>query len=572
MKLLIVPSEIKRLSIELVMQIVLRKMNSVPGSRLHEGKEIGSVEVTMTIAPYIELAQTRLRHALVVLSGILIAALAAIVFVLRKKLLAPIAQLTHAAHRIADENLTMPISMTGEDELGRVAGAMESMRQRLLETFGKLNDLAFFDQLTGLPNRGYLMERLKQVLAMNSRNGNFGAVLFIDLDNFKILNDTKGHDMGDSLLKHTADRLKKCVRGDDTVARLGGDEFVVVLSDLGRHVEKAASATELVAEKILWELSQPCLIGDFVHRCTASIGATVFDAQQMVIDDVLKQADLAMYRAKDSGRDSICFFDPALETAVRVKAEIEGDLRQAVHENQFELHYQALLLGDGRVTGAEALIRWQHPGGEMMSPAEFIPLAEESDLIVPLGRWVLETACAQLAAWADRPEMAPLTISVNVSPKQFRQADFVDRVLAALSASGANPHCLKLELTESLFVDDLADIAWKMSALKAKGIGFSLDDFGTGYSSLTYLKRLPFDQLKIDRTFVRDLLTDPDDAAIARTVVALAKSLGLAVIAEGVETKEQRDFLAALNCYAYQGYFFSRPLTIEQFEDYLARI
>jgi EAL domain-containing protein (putative c-di-GMP-specific phosphodiesterase class I) len=284
------------------------------------------------------------------------------------------------------------------------------------------------------------------------------------------------------------------------------------------------------------------------------------------VDNLLKQADLAMYRAKASGRNVVSFFDPAMEASVRVRAELEEDLRRAISGNQFLLHYQPQVVGEGRITGAEALLRWQHPHRGAVFPAHFIPLAEETNLILPLGRWVLETACAQLAAWSAHPELSELTIAVNVSANQFRQRDFVNQVLEIVEKSGANPRRLKLELTESLLVHNVDDVIEKMYALKVKGIGFSLDDFGTGYSSLSYLKRLPLDQLKIDQSFVRDILIDPNDAAIAKTIVALAQSLGLAVIAEGVETKEQRDFLAQAGCHAYQGYFYGRPVPIDQLE------
>jgi predicted signal transduction protein with EAL and GGDEF domain len=366
--------------------------------------------------------------------------------------------------------------------------------------------------------------------------------------------------VGDALLIQVGQRLKACVREVDTVARLGGDEFVVILSSLSASEAEAASATEAVADKILIAFKQIYQIGNLVHHSTASIGVTLFRGTSISLDDLLKQADLTMYRAKAGGRNTVRFFDPAMELAVKEHAALEDDLRLALGEQQFELHYQALVTGEQRVTGAEALIRWRHPRRGMVSPAEFIPLAEETGLILPLGHWVLETACTQLASWAGEPRLSHLTVAVNVSAHQFRQDDFVEEVLAVLKITGANPQRLKLELTESMLVHNVEEIIEKMFALKAKGIGFSLDDFGTGYSSLSYLKRLPLDQLKIDQSFVRDVLIDPNDAAIARTIVALAQSLGLGVIAEGVETLAQRDFLANVGCHSYQGYLFSRPL------------
>ncbi|MFA7270761.1 MAG: EAL domain-containing protein [Sterolibacterium sp.] len=435
----------------------------------------------------------------------------------------------------------------------------------------KINALAFFDQLTGLPNRTLLLDRLKQVMTASTRSGSYAALLFIDLDHFKTLNDTLGHEMGDLLLKEVSKSLRTCVREYDTVARLGGDEFVVVLAGLSPNENDAATHTEAAAAKILVALNQIYRLGEVAHQNSASIGATLFKGQTSTIDDLMKQADLAMYRSKSAGRNAVRFFDPAMESAVMERAALEKDLRLALSEKQFLLYYQAQVAGE-QLTGAEVLVRWQHPRRGMVSPAEFIPLAEETGLISPLGHWVLETACAQLAAWATQPRMAHLTVAVNVSANQFNQPDFVEQVLTILNNTSANPYRLKLELTESLLVANVQDVIEKMFALKAKGVGFSLDDFGTGYSSLSYLKQLPLDQLKIDQSFVRDVLTDPNDAAIARTIVALAQSLGFGVIAEGVETSAQRDFLADSGCHAYQGYYFSRPLPLEGFEQFVQRV
>lgn len=430
----------------------------------------------------------------------------------------------------------------------------------------KINELAYYDQLTGLPNRILLLDRLRLCMAASSRNGTYGALLFIDLDQFKVINDTLGHEIGDLLLKQVADRLSECVRAEDTVARFGGDEFMVMLAGLSLNEEEAADSTEAVAEKILAALNQTYRLGHVEHHSTSSIGVTIFKDHRVPVEELMKQADLAMYRAKDAGRNAICFFDPAMETAVVERAALEEDLRRAIEDKQFVLHYQAQVAGAGRVTGAEVLVRWQHPQRGMVSPAEFIPMAEETGLILSLGHWVLQTACEQLAAWSGRADLAHLSIAVNVSARQFHQPEFVDQVLAVIKRTGANPQRLKLELTESLLVANVDEMIEKMFMLKARGVGFSLDDFGTGFSSLTYLKRLPLDQLKIDQSFVRDVLIDPNDAAIAKTIVALAQSLGIGVMAEGVETQAQRDFLFGAGCHAYQGYFFSRPLPLEDFE------
>ena len=426
--------------------------------------------------------------------------------------------------------------------------------------------LAFYDPLTQLPNRRLLLNRLQQALVVSARTKRLGALLFIDLDNFKMLNDTLGHDVGDRLLQQVAGRLAACVRACDTVARLGGDEFVIMLEDLSETPLEAAAQTETVGHKILEALNQPYSLAAQPYHCTASVGATLFSEQQNSVDDLMKRADLAMYESKAAGRNTLRFFDPQMQADVTARATLEADLRRGLQAQEFRLYYQCQVDETGRVTGAEALVRWQHPQHGLMSPAGFIGLAEETGLILPLGLWVLETACQQLLAWAVQPATTHLSLAVNVSAVQFRQPDFVAQVLAVVQRSGVNPKKLKLELTESLLLENVEDIIAKMIALKAWGIGFALDDFGTGYSSLSYLKRLPLDQLKIDQTFVRDLLTDPNDAVIAHTIVALGQSLGLSVIAEGVETQAQQDCLATQGCSAYQGYLFGRPLPLEAFE------
>jgi len=433
----------------------------------------------------------------------------------------------------------------------------------------QIRQLAFFDPLTHLPNRRLLMDRLQRALAVSERSLRSGAVLFIDLDHFKTLNDTLGHEKGDLLLQQVAARLAASVREGDTVARLGGDEFVVMLEALDAGREVAAEEARTVGEKIMTLLNQPYRLNDYDFHSTSSIGVVLFSGQSVSMEDLLKQADLAMYQAKSAGRNSMRFFDPLMQAVVNARAALEADLREGILLGQFVLFYQPQVDGLGQVTGAEALLRWPHPVRGMVSPVEFIPLAEETGQILALGNWVLETACAQLLAWAQQPAVEHLTLAVNVSSRQFREPDFASYLLRLLDATGANPKRLKLELTESMLADNLQDIAAKMTMLRARGISFSLDDFGTGYSSLSYLKRLPLDQLKIDQTFVRDVLVDPNDAAIAKTVVALAQSLGLAVIAEGVETEAQRDFLAQHGCHNYQGYLFSRPVPLDEFEQFL---
>jgi diguanylate cyclase (GGDEF)-like protein/PAS domain S-box-containing protein len=430
----------------------------------------------------------------------------------------------------------------------------------------QIHNLAFTDPLTGLSNRRLLMDRLQQALVASVHQQRQGALLLVDLDGFKSLNETLGHDKGDALLQQVAAHLLTCVREGDTVARLGGDEFVILLEHMARSAREVAAQAEAVGEKILLTLNQTYRFDGSTHHSTASIGVTLFGAGSESAVEPLKHAELAMYQAKAAGRNTLRFYDPQMQAAVSARVALEAALREALLKEEFKLHYQAQVSSANQVVGVEALLRWQDPRRGMVSPAEFIPPAEESGLILPMGRWVMEVACAQLVRWATRKETDHLTIAVNVSARQFHQPDFVDQVLATLARSGARADRLKLELTESLLVLDIEGVIAKMNALKGIGVGFSLDDFGTGYSSLSYLKRLPLDQLKIDQSFVRGILLDPDDAAIAKMIIALADSLGLSVTAEGVETEAQRQFLADLGCHNYQGYLFGRPQPIDEFE------
>ena len=430
----------------------------------------------------------------------------------------------------------------------------------------RINDLAFYDPLTHLPNRRLLMDRLQQALASSSRTGSAGALLLIDLDNFKTLNDTLGHQAGDLLLQQVALRLAACVREDDTVARLGGDEFVVMLENLGEHALEAAAHAEVVGEKIHAALGQPCQLATNDYRSSCSIGAVLFSSNAQTTDDLLKQADIAMYQAKKAGRNTLRFFDPQMQASITARVALEAELRKAIEMQQFELHYQIQVDSSYRPLGAEALIRWVHPERGMISPAQFIPLAEETGLIQPIGLWVIETACAQLKSWQQDTLTRELVLAVNVSARQFHQSDFVGQVHDAVQRHAINPMRLKLELTEGMLLDDVEETIATMNVLSEIGIQFSMDDFGTGYSSLQYLKRLPLDQLKIDQSFVRDIVTDSSDKAIVRTIIVMAQSLGISVIAEGVETEENRQFLMDNGCIHYQGYLFGRPMPIEQFE------
>ncbi|MEA3641413.1 MAG: EAL domain-containing protein [Lamprobacter sp.] len=423
----------------------------------------------------------------------------------------------------------------------------------------QIQQLAFFDVLTHLPNRRLLIDRLGHALASIQRTGSIGALLFIDLDHFKDLNDSLGHDMGDQLLKQVAARLVGSVRARDTVARLGGDEFVIVMEDLSDDVEQAAQQTRTVAEKVLAAIAKPYPLGGGQHHVTPSIGATLIDAKDLCVDDLLKRADLAMYQAKDAGRNRFRFFDPQTQIALEQRTELEAHLREGLRNQQFVLHYQAQVDGDGSLIGAEALLRWAHPEHGMLGPDVFIHLAEETGLILPLGEWVLQAACLQLVAWAEDRGSRQRSLAINISARQFRDPNFVEMVRTAVLRYGIEPSLLELELTESLLLEDLDETITKMAALRALGLRFALDDFGTGYSSLAYLKRLPLDTLKIDRSFVDDVTRDANAAAIVRAILALAPKLGLSVIAEGVETEAQRQFLARNGCCAFQGYLFGKP-------------
>jgi diguanylate cyclase (GGDEF)-like protein/PAS domain S-box-containing protein len=462
-------------------------------------------------------------------------------------------------------NITCAPSQDGSGKIvGGIAIVQDVSERKVAED--QIKNLAFYDPLTNLPNRRLLLDRLHYALASSARSGREGALLFIDLDNFKALNDTRGHDMGDMLLRQVAQRLTSCVHEDDFVARLGGDEFVVILEDLGEHDLEAAAQTDTVGEKILATLGQPYQLASHEYRCTPSIGATLFKGHQLPKEELLKQADIAMYQAKKAGRNTVRFFDQLMQDAVTARVVLEGELRKVLEKQQFHLYYQIQVDRSHRPFGAEALIRWIHPERGLVSPDQFIKVVEETDLILPIGQWVMETACAQLKAWQQDALTRNLTLAVNVSAPQLHQADFVAQVQAAVQRHAIDPALLKLELTESMLLKNIEDTIKTMNALKEIGVQFSLDDFGTGYSSLQYLKRLPLDQIKIDRSFVRDIASDSSDKAIVGTIIAMAHNLYLDVIAEGVETEEQRQYLLGNGCTHFQGYLFGEPVPIEQFE------
>ncbi|KKO45352.1 diguanylate cyclase [Arsukibacterium ikkense] len=443
---------------------------------------------------------------------------------------------------------------------GNISGSF--LRQRAEQ---QITQLAFFDQLTQLPNRRLILDRLQQALANSKRNNCFGAVLFIDLDNFKHFNDSHGFEQGDELLKHVGSAIQNVLREGDTVGRFAADEFVLILEQLASSSLEAVDAVKVVAKKLMQAVTQQYQRQHIRYHNSVSIGVSIFTGYQQSPDMLITQADMAMYQAKAAGRNCIYFFDPTMQQKASQRTELDNELRQAINEQQFELFYQLQVGRAGQALGAEALIRWRHPTRGLVGPDNFIGFAEESGLIVAIGNWVLLSACKQLRRWQQQGLTADLSVAVNISASQFRQPDFVNTVQQILQQTGANPAKLKLELTESLLITDINDVVDKIQQLAATGIGFALDDFGTGYSSLAYLKRLPLTQLKIDRSFVRDILTDSNDEAIARMIVALGNTLGLEVLAEGIETPSQFVALQQLGCYQYQGYLFGKPLPVAEF-------
>ncbi len=432
----------------------------------------------------------------------------------------------------------------------------------------EIRNLSLYDMLTCLPNRRHLLERLRATSNARAERRK-SALLSINLDHFRAVNESFGSAMADELLRETAQRIVSCVRDSDTVARSSGDEFSVILARLDIASEEAASKARSTAQRILTALEAPYVLAGHDCRCTASIGITIFENSGLSAEDILQQSDIAVDHAREAGRDTIRFFSPALQEAVNERNAIETDLRAAIEGDQFLLYYQPQMQG-GELIGAEALVRWMHPTRGLLLPGEFIPLAEETGLIVPLGVRVLEAACRQTAAWTELQEFVDIGISVNISARQFRQPDFVGSVLETLKRTGANPRNIEIELTESALVSDVEEVVERMSELKRHGIRFSVDDFGIGYSSLSYLQRLPLDKLKIDISFVQRLLTDTNSSAIAQAIISLARALNLDVIAEGVESEEQRDYLSQLGCDSCQGYLISRPVPALQFEALMA--
>ncbi len=547
-----------------------------PDNRVGPHWQLAAIESSNSMKDYLHTAWEQITLGMVLLG----VPLGVLTIGITYRFTRPLAELTATALEISkSSDLSKRVAVTGRDEVGLLQRAFNEMTSRLQQDIierkkaeTEIHNLAFFDPLTQLPNRRFLHGRVEYALNSSALHGNHGALMFIDLDHFKKLNDTKGHEWGDQLLIEVAKRLKPCVRTTDTIARLGGDEFVVLLEGLSERPEEATTQARKVAEKILNVITRPFVPKDRdadEYQGTCSIGISLFRGDETTLNDLLKQADIAMYFVKDSGRNAIRFFDVGMQSAMEYRNALETDLRRVLSKRQLRLYFQPQVDSVGRILGAEVLLRWEHPEHGLVSPVEFIPLAEETGLIVPIGLWVLETACAQLNAWKGGPHTRTLVLAINVSARQFQQPDFLARVSEILERTAVDPAQLKLELTESLILDNVSAAITTMRALKAMGIGFSMDDFGTGYSSLTYLKLLPLDQLKIDRSFIRNIATDPNDAAIVRTIIAMGKTLGMDVIAEGVETEAQREFLELQGCRAFQGYLFGKPLPLPDFEQLL---
>jgi diguanylate cyclase (GGDEF)-like protein len=478
----------------------------------------------------------------------------------------PLKQARTVFKAIAQGVYDSPLLVRGRDELAHLLRALDSMQTRLKENENAIHHLAYFDALTQLPNRRLLGERLQHALQTSTRSQEYGALLMIDLDQFKAINDTRGHAVGDQLLVQVAQRLQRCVRQSDTVARLGGDEFVVLLTALGADEAMACAAAQRVGENVLEALQQPCVLDGRSHHPSASVGVALFCGQDLSADELFKRADASMYQAKNAGRKVLRFFDPLAQQRLEARAALEVDLHEALLQQQLRAYYQVQVGPNAEVLGAELLLRWQHPRLGLVGPQDFIGIAEECGLIVPMGEWVLYTACGQLRQWQSHPQRGRWILSVNVSPRQFRQSDFVDTVRQALADTGVAPDRLKLELTESLVLHNLHDTVQKMHALNALGVHFSMDDFGTGYSSLSQLTALPIHQLKIDRSFVRHVATNHQDAVVVQTIIAMAHALGVRVIAEGVETPAQCERLRQLGCEAFQGFLYGKPMPVHDME------
>lgn len=465
--------------------------------------------------------------------------------------------------------LTISVVKDRGDQITHYVGSFVDLKESK-EAQDKIENLAFYDQLTGLPNRSLLLERLEHALVVSDRTQRYGAILYLDLDHFKIINDIQGHDVGDEVLQDVARSIESMLRYEDTVARFGGDEFVVILEQISQDQQQAAAQAKSLGDKLLEVLGKDHAVNGRDYRGSVSIGVTLFRDVRDGIHDLLKRGDLAMYEAKKAGRNTLRFFDPAMQEALERRTQLEFDLRHALEEGQILLYYQKRVGSDGRVRGAEVLLRWRHPQRGLVSPLDFIPLAEETGLIIPIGKWVLAESCRRLHAWAAHEKTRDLMLSVNISALEFKQPDFVDGIKQLLDETGINSSLLALEITESMLLDNMDEFIDKMQQLREIGLSFALDDFGTGYSCLSYLKRLPINELKIDKSFIKDLGMDKNGEAIVQTIIQMGKTLGMDVIAEGVETHAHCELLGQYGCHNFQGYLFGQPVPLEIFEQGLA--
>lgn len=563
----------------------LRALNyeaiSAPAARSHALYESANTEIQALIehqlsaaaATYDASVQRYQRTGWLALAALLAAmallSLAGILLI--RSIVQPLRHIIKVFRHIEDGKLDTPITIRGSDEISDVMRALQTMQITLDTHATAIHQLAYYDPLTQLPNRRLLRDRIQEALLDSSDDDEHRALLLLDLDNFKTINDTQGHEVGDQLLIEVAQALHSVIgqSGTSTISRLGGDEFVVLLSALPAQESCAREHVSRIAEQLLSALKQTSLRAGNIQGASASIGICLFQRNNASLKDLLKRADVAMYQTKADGRNGYCFFNPAMQAQLDTRTALQNALHGAVDAGQFQLHYQLQVNDQRQPLGAEVLLRWTHPQFGSISPAVFIPIAESSGLILTLGEWVLQQACLQLKSWQGNPLTEALTLAVNVSARQFSHPQFIAQVQNALHASGANPHRLILELTESLVLHDVADTANTMQTLRAQGVRFSLDDFGTGYASLSHLKRLPLYELKIDGSFVQDIVTDSNDQAMVQTMIGMANNLGLNVIAEGVETQAQHQALRQLHCTAFQGYLFARPLPLAQFEQLL---
>ena len=555
---------------------------SAPAARSHALHESAHTEIQALIELQLAAAEAtydasmqRYQHTGWLAISALLAAIALLSLagmLLIRSIVQPLRHIIKVFRHIEDGKLDTPITIRGSDEISDVMRALQTMQITLDAHATAIHQLAYYDPLTQLPNRRLLRDRIQEALLASDHDDQHRALLLLDLDNFKTINDTQGHEVGDQLLIEVAQALNSVVghSAGCTISRLGGDEFVILLSALPTQESCAREHVSRMAEQLLTTLKHTSLRAGNIQGASASIGICLFQRNNASLKDLLKRADVAMYQTKADGRNGYCFFNPAMQAQLDTRTGLQNALHGAVDAGQFQLHYQLQVDDQRQPLGAEVLLRWTHPQFGSISPAVFIPIAESSGLILTLGEWVLQQACLQLKSWQGHPLTEALTLAVNVSARQFSHPQFIAQVQSALHSSGANPHRLILELTESLVLHDVADTANTMQTLRAQGVRFSLDDFGTGYASLSHLKRLPLYQLKIDGSFVQDIVTDSNDQAMVQTMIGMANNLGLNVIAEGVETPEQHQALLQLRCPAFQGYLFARPLPLAQFEQLLA--